>query len=71
MAYPEAKLGIEFDGRIKASDVWAKDTRRDNALAALGWVVLRFGSDDVLRRSEELAQRVKATLTRRLRSAAA
>jgi hypothetical protein len=66
LAYPGRRVGIEYDGRLHQDDVRAvRDERRDNALAALGWVVLRFNSDDVLRRPAEMAQRVRETLSRR------
>ncbi|HEY3258843.1 MAG TPA: DUF559 domain-containing protein [Pseudonocardiaceae bacterium] len=63
MAYPGRRVGVEFDGRPHRDGAQAaRDQRRDNALAAMGWVVLRFGTDDVLRRPDELAQRVRDTL---------
>jgi very-short-patch-repair endonuclease len=43
-AVPELKIAIELDGAAfhgSAQDR-ERDTRRDVALAALGWVVLRF-----------------------------
>ena len=43
-AWPEVKLAVEFDGAAFHGDREARqrDLRRDAALAALGWVVLRF-----------------------------
>ena len=50
-AWPEVLLAVEFDGAAFHSDPEARqrDLRRDAALAALGWVVLRFRYEDVRR----------------------
>jgi very-short-patch-repair endonuclease len=49
-AWPEAKLAVELDGAAHhaAPENRRKDLARDTALAALGWVVLRFTYADVL-----------------------
>lgn len=50
-AWPEAKLAVELDGaryHTSAEDRRA-DLARDRALAAAGWIVLRFTYADVLR----------------------
>ena len=41
---PELKVAVELDGAAFHGSAAARerDTRRDVALAALGWVVLRF-----------------------------
>jgi very-short-patch-repair endonuclease len=51
-AWPEVKLAVEFDGAAyhAGRDDWQRDLRRDAALAALGWVVLRFSYSDVTER---------------------
>ena len=43
-AYPEARVAVELDGAAFHGSRHARerDLRRDTALAALGWVVLRF-----------------------------
>ena len=43
-ALPELKVAVELDGAAfhGSADARERDTRRDVALAALGWVVLRF-----------------------------
>ena len=43
-AIPDLRIGIELDGAAfhGSADDRERDTRRDVALAALGWVVLRF-----------------------------
>jgi hypothetical protein len=50
-AYPEVKLAVELDGAAyhTSPEDRRKDLARDRALAALGWVVLRFTYADVLR----------------------
>lgn len=66
LAYPERRVGIEYDGRTHRDEARrGRDARRDNLLATLGWVVLRFNADDVLRRPDEMAQHVRRTLARR------
>jgi hypothetical protein len=43
-AYPEARVAVELDGAAfhGSREARERDLRRDTALAALGWVVLRF-----------------------------
>ena len=50
-AFPEVKLAVELDGATHhtSPEDRRKDLARDRALAALGWVVLRFTYADVLR----------------------
>ncbi|UOY00830.1 endonuclease domain-containing protein [Blastococcus sp. PRF04-17] len=51
LAWPRAKLLVEFDGAIhRDGDVFVRDLRRQNALVAAGWTVLRFSGADVLGR---------------------
>ena len=52
-AWPDVKLAVEFDGAAfhAGPDAWQRDLRRNAALAALGWVVLRFSYADVSERS--------------------
>jgi very-short-patch-repair endonuclease len=51
-AWPELKIAVEFDGAAFHGSPGARerDLRRDAALAALGWVVLRVGYRDVTER---------------------
>lgn len=66
LAYPEHQVGVEYDGRDHDDPRQARrDAARDSAAAALGWVVLRFSSDDVLRQPHVVAQRIRHTLARR------
>jgi hypothetical protein len=66
-AWPEAKLAVEFDGAAFHSDrvAWQRDLRRDAALAALGWVVLRFSWADVTERPAYCGAQVAATYGQR------
>jgi hypothetical protein len=67
LAYPEARVAIEYDGELHFTRRGReRDLRRDAGLAALGWVTVRFGRDDV-----DLAQtawRVREVLATRRRS---
>lgn len=49
LAIPEARLAIETDGRYWHSlpGMIERDARKDAALAAQGWAVLRFGEDQI------------------------
>jgi len=61
-AWPELKIAVEFDGAAfhgRLADR-ERDLRRDAALAALGWVVLRFGYRDVTERPHVCRARVLA-----------
>lgn len=49
-ACPEHKVAIEIDGSGHArTETLTVDAERDERLAALGWTVLRFWNDDVLK----------------------
>lgn len=51
LAWPERRVLIEFDGDVhRERRVFVDDLRRQNGLVLAGWVVLRFGSADVLGR---------------------
>ncbi|TFV76909.1 DUF559 domain-containing protein [Blastococcus sp. CT_GayMR19] len=67
-AWPELKIAVEFDGAAFHGSLGARerDLRRDAALAALGWVVLRFGYRDVTRRPEVCRAQIAATYRHRL-----
>jgi very-short-patch-repair endonuclease len=61
-AWPELKIAVEFDGAACHGRLGdrERDLRRDAALAALGWVVLRFGYRDVTERPHVCRARVVA-----------
>ncbi|HVX47315.1 MAG TPA: DUF559 domain-containing protein [Mycobacteriales bacterium] len=63
LAYPWAKLGIEYDGAHHLSRASQRsDLRRHNELLALGWQVLRFTADDIYRHPDETAAAVRCAL---------
>lgn len=62
-AWPERKVLVEFDGAIhREGRVFLRDLRRQNALVAAGWTVLRFSGADVLGRPEEVVAQVLRAL---------
>lgn len=65
-AYPAAKVAIEVDGynAHTAPDAFQRDRTRQNRLVALGWTVLRFTWDDVVRRPGEVARVIQDALRR-------
>jgi very-short-patch-repair endonuclease len=68
-AYPDLLLGLETDGYEPHASrgQWELDRRRDAALSLLGWLVIRFTRDDILRRQDY----VLATLAQALKMRAA
>ena len=63
LAYPQVRLGIEYDGdHHRRVAVFRRDLARLNALHALGWTVLRFTADDVLRFPGRLVSQVCAAV---------
>ena len=63
LAYVAERLGVEYDGEchFDARSV-RKDLRRQNALRAAGWSLLRFTSEDVFRHPQRLVAQVRAAL---------
>jgi len=61
-ACPEKKLIVEVDGsqhgEIGHADA---DARRDRELTTLGWTVLRFWNDDILRDIDNVCQHIVTT----------
>ncbi|MBB6381238.1 very-short-patch-repair endonuclease [Pseudonocardia eucalypti] len=69
LAYPSAKLAIEYDGRNHLERRrWERDRERDTRLSGYGWQTLRFGHND-LRAIHQTASKVCALLARRSPSA--
>jgi len=60
----EGSLVVELDGRAYHADerAFAEDRRRDRKLAALGYTVLRFTYDDVVKHPERMLAEVLAVL---------
>jgi hypothetical protein len=62
-AWPDRKVLVEFDGDVhRERDVFVRDARRQNALVATGWTVLRFTSADVLGRPEDVIAQIRRAL---------
>lgn len=62
LAYPEAKLAIEYDGRWHgATGQLGRDRRRLNALVAAGWRVIHVTAAD-LHHLEEVIAAIRAAL---------
>jgi very-short-patch-repair endonuclease len=62
-AWPELKVLVEFDGAVhRERGVFVRDLRRQNALVAAGWTVLRFSGADVLGRTEEVVAQILRAL---------
>ncbi len=63
-AYPHEKLAIEIDSVRWHSGTRAikLDNERQNLLVALGWRVLRFEWNDVIRRPREAAAQLRNAL---------
>jgi very-short-patch-repair endonuclease len=59
-AWPEVKIAVELDGARyhTSADDRRRDLARDTALAALGWVVLRFTYAEVLRDPEGVRTKI-------------
>jgi hypothetical protein len=64
IAFPHALLAIEIDGWAWHSDPerFQRDRRRQNALVAAGWTVLRFTWADLVERPEQVLATVVRTL---------
>lgn len=67
-AYPEARVAIELDGAAfhGSRSAREKDLRRDSALAALGWVVLRFSYARLVSDPEACRREIEAVVRLRL-----
>lgn len=70
-AWPEARLGVESEGFVVHGQrlQWQNDMVRQNALARVGWLLLRFSWYDVTRRPEYVIETIATTLAMRLRAA--
>jgi very-short-patch-repair endonuclease len=63
MAYPEHRVGIEYDGAgHRSRAALLGDNERHNLLLAAGWTVFRVTSDDVLRTPDAMALTVRRAL---------
>lgn len=63
LAWPERKVLVEFDGDVhRERAVFVDDRRRQNALVAEGWTVLRFTSADTLGRPDAVLGDIRRAL---------
>jgi very-short-patch-repair endonuclease len=64
-AHPDLKLAIEVDGyeHHSSPEAFQNDRTRQNQLVALGWTVLRFTWNDVVRRPAEVAKTIEQART--------
>ncbi|WFE26898.1 DUF559 domain-containing protein [Solwaraspora sp. WMMD791] len=66
LAYPQWRIAIEYEGdHHRERATFRKDVYRFNALREAGWLALRFTADDVLRRKEQVVQKVRAAIAER------
>jgi hypothetical protein len=67
-AYPEARVAVELDGAAfhGSREARERDLRRDTALAALGWVVLRFSYARLTADPEGCRREIEAVVRARL-----
>ncbi len=61
LCFPAARLVVEVDGWRWHQDA-ARDQARDNALAVLGWRVLRLSWSDVVHHPEQVLSDIRAAL---------
>lgn len=62
-AWPDRMLVVEFDGNVhRERGVFVQDVRRQNALVAAGWTVLRFTSADVLGNPTHVIAQIRRAL---------
>lgn len=66
LAYPAAKIAIEYEGdHHRERATFQRDIARLNALREMGWLVLRFTAEDVLRKPDRVVSQVAAALRER------
>lgn len=64
-AYEEEKLALEYDGDYHRDRMAFRfDMERERELFRLGWRLLRFNADDVLRFSDRMVAEIRAALRR-------
>ena len=71
VAWPEARLLVELDGRRwhATTQAQAEDRRRDRLAAEHGWLTLRFGWQEIAERPGQVVDECRAALRSRLRPA--
>ncbi len=68
LAWPEARLLVELDGRRwhATNQAQAEDRRRDRLAASNGWLTVRFGWQEVVERPSVVVDEIRHLLTTRL-----
>jgi very-short-patch-repair endonuclease len=71
LAWPELRLCVEFDGwkQHGTREAFVRDRARDRALSQLGWTVLRYVWDDVVREPDTVIEGLVRSFELRARSA--
>jgi len=66
-AYPDARIAIEYDSKQEHSDEFqlARDARRRNALAAVGFVTISVRHGDLNRGGDDFCRHIKRILRER------
>lgn len=60
LAYPEHRIGVEYDGRDHLTPERARrDLAREGYLGRAGWEIVRVGAAEVYRRPDRVAERVR------------
>ena len=64
-AWPDRRIVVEVDGAAFHDSVTDRehDERRDRALEAAGWIVLRLSWNDVMKRPTSVIRTVERALT--------
>ena len=67
LAYPTLKIAIEYEGEhhLRDPEQWARDIRRHERLAELGWVVIRVTKRDVFAEPRAFVERVRRAIRSR------
>ena len=66
LAFPEALLGVEFDGEHhRTAEQARRDLVRESALSAAGWIVIRFSAWTVFNRPADIVAATRNALGRR------
>ena len=67
-AWPELRIAVELDGAAfhGSREARERDLRRDTALAALGWVVLRFSYARLMADPEGCRREIEAVVRQRM-----
>lgn len=65
LAYPELRIGIEYDGEEWHKERRALDERRRRRLERLGWTIIVLHADDLLRTPQQTVDEIRAAIRSR------